>query len=57
MHRNDIPIHPGFGCSPQKPEEFMASYPFWPTIWGIPGFTNRVSLRQGSGFNDLSFES
>lgn len=55
MDSCDIPIYPGFGSTPKTPDDFMTTYPFWPVIWGIPGFTNAVSLGQAKGFQKLPF--
>jgi inosine-uridine nucleoside N-ribohydrolase len=57
MQDSKIPIYLGYGSAPQTPEDFIAAYPFWPTVWGTPGFTNAVSLGQGKGFEKLSFQA
>ncbi len=57
MSQGEIPIYPGYGSTPKKAEDFTNAYPFWPSVWGIPGFTNAVSLGQGKGFEELPFDS
>ena len=51
----EIPIFPGYGSTPHIPEDFTKAYPFWPSLWGTPGFNNAVSLGQGKGFDQLPF--
>lgn len=48
-----IRFYTGYGCSPESPEEFSSTYPFWNHNWGIPGFTNQVSLGQAKAFENL----
>ncbi len=55
MKNTETSIYPGYGGNPQTPNDFTKTYPFWPPMWGTPGFTNTVSLGQGKGFSDLSF--
>jgi inosine-uridine nucleoside N-ribohydrolase len=55
MKYSDVSIYPGYGSTPDQPADFMKAYPFWPIVWGIPGFTNVVSLGQGKGYENLPF--
>ncbi len=45
-----IPVSSGYGVDAGDEESFLKVYPCWPTKFGIPGKTNKVSLLQAKAY-------